>query len=367
MVISIIKIFFSIYLMWKVSSSFDLAANYLTRNLGEGIKGPTVNAIASSLPELMISSLFLFFFKDLEGFSAGFATIIGSSAFNIAVIPVIAFLFAYKKNKINFFTVDKKIVKQDGFFLIISIILLGLGFFIGLNIYYASLLISVYIIYIFLVYYKRNKNNDSKVKDDIYIKKFKNGRNNNYLKSLVNLRIFNLLNSKNINTTNSIFVIIISVLIISIACYNLVFVVEEISNNLGINLFVSAFFIAAISSSIPDTILSIKDAENNKFNDSFSNTYGSNIFDICIGIGFPVFIYSIFYPPISLDVKIERLGIFNLGDYIMDGNLMLWSLFILLIFTIFITILYGFGKISLKNMPLIIFSYFLYIIALLIY
>ena len=367
MIISIIKIFISIYLMWKVSSSFDLAANYLTRNLGEGIKGPTVNAIASSLPELMISSLFLFFFKDLEGFSAGFATIIGSSAFNIAVIPVIAFLFAYKKYKNNFFTIDKKIVRQDGFFLIISIILLGLGFFIGLNIYYALLLISIYVIYIALVYYKRNKNNVKNVQEEFFIKKFKNGRNYTYLKSLINLRIYNIINSKSINTVNSIYVIIISVLIISIACYNLVYVVEEISNDLEINLFISAFFIAAISSSIPDTILSIKDAEHGKFNDSFSNTYGSNIFDICIGIGFPIFIYTIFYPPISLDVKIERLGIYNLGDYIMDGNLMFWSLFILLIFTIFITILYSFGKLTLKNIPLIIFGYFLYITALLIY
>ena len=88
--IQIILILFSIFLIWKVSSSFDLAANYLTRNMGEGIKGPTVNAVASSLPELMISSLFLFFYKDINGFSAGFATIIGSSAFNIAIIHVIA-------------------------------------------------------------------------------------------------------------------------------------------------------------------------------------------------------------------------------------------------------------------------------------
>ena len=43
--------------------------------------------------------------------------------------------------------------------------------------------------------------------------------------------------------------------------------------------------------------LSIKDAENNQFNDSFSNTYGSNIFDICVGIGLPIFIYSLFNEP----------------------------------------------------------------------
>ena len=70
--------------MWKISSSFDLAANFLTRNWGEGLKGPTVNAIASSLPELLITFMFLFYFGNLEGFSAGYATIIGSSIFNIA-------------------------------------------------------------------------------------------------------------------------------------------------------------------------------------------------------------------------------------------------------------------------------------------
>ena len=91
-------ILISIFLIWKVSSSFDLAANFLTRNMGDGIKGPTVNAIASSLPELTISTLFLFFYKDINGFSAGFATIIGSSAFNIALIPIIAYIFSIKKN-----------------------------------------------------------------------------------------------------------------------------------------------------------------------------------------------------------------------------------------------------------------------------
>ena len=73
-------------------------------------------------------------------------------------------------------------------------------------------------------------------------------------------------------------------------------------------------------------------AEHKKFNDSFSNTYGSNIFDICIGIGLPVLLYTIFYPPISVDVNIDTLGLYNLGDYFMGDNLMLWSVFILFIF-----------------------------------
>ena len=98
MISSILIILITIHVMRKCASSFDIAANYLTKGLGEGIKGPTINAVASSLPELLISSMFLFYFKDIKGFSAGYGTIIGSSAFNIALIPVISFLFVYFKN-----------------------------------------------------------------------------------------------------------------------------------------------------------------------------------------------------------------------------------------------------------------------------
>ena len=336
--------------------------------MGEGIKGPTVNAVASSLPELMISSLFLFFYKDINGFSAGFATIIGSSAFNIAIIPVVAYFFAFKKNQIQAFQVDKKIVVQDGIFLLISIVLLGLGFIIGLNIYYAIILISTYLFYILFIYKKRNVN-QYKINDKTgHIKfKFENGLKWSYIKSIINLRIYNIFGFKNINSFNSAIVIIISVLIISLACYTLVEVVENISESYGINLFITAFFIAAISSSIPDTILSIKDAENNQFNDSFSNTYGSNIFDICIGIGLPIFIYSLFNEPISIDTLVERLGLINFGDTMFGGNLLVWSTLVLFIFTLLVSMIYYGGKINKKNIPIILILYFLYIITLIVF
>ena len=59
MILSFSLICLSTYLIWKASESFDIASSYLTRNLNEGIKGPTINAIASSLPELLISFFFL--------------------------------------------------------------------------------------------------------------------------------------------------------------------------------------------------------------------------------------------------------------------------------------------------------------------
>ena len=40
----------STYFIWKISESFDESATYLTRNLSEGLKGPTINAIARASP-----------------------------------------------------------------------------------------------------------------------------------------------------------------------------------------------------------------------------------------------------------------------------------------------------------------------------
>ena len=47
MLISILVLVVSIVVMRKCSG-FDIAANYLTKDIGEGIKGPTINAVASS-------------------------------------------------------------------------------------------------------------------------------------------------------------------------------------------------------------------------------------------------------------------------------------------------------------------------------
>ena len=375
MIISLLFIVLSIYIIRQCSFSFDIAANYLTRGFGEGVKGPTINAVASSLPELLISSLFLFYYKDIEGFSAGYGTIIGSSAFNIALIPVISFVYLYfKKGRNIVFDINKLVVKQDAFFLLGSIIILSFGFFFGVNIYLALSLIFFYLIYIFYVIKTRvsNKDNDSS-SDDKFI------MNNNlefkekiiYTESatlfsaLFNFKLFRIFFKGQVNNFTSTIVLLISILIIGASCYLLVLATEKISHILEINLFFGAFIIAAIASSIPDTIFSIQDAENDKFIDSFSNAYGSNIFDICIGIGFPVLIYTLLYGSINMSMPIERIG--WLGDYILDGNLFLWSLVILFLFSIIISLIFYVSKLNLKSAIFIFLLYFTFIITLLIF
>ena len=375
MIISLLFIVLSIYIMRQCSLSFDIAANYLTRGFGEGVKGPTINAVASSLPELLISSLFLFYYKDIEGFSAGYGTIIGSSAFNIALIPVISFVYLYfKKGRNIIFDINKSIVKQDAFFLLGSIIILSFGFFFGVNIFLALSLIFFYLVYIFYVIKTRvsKKDNDS-LSDEKFI------TNNNLelkekimyteyttsVSALLNFKLFRIFFKGQVNKFTSTLVLLISILIIGASCYILVLATEKISHILEINLFFGAFIIAAIASSIPDTIFSIQDAENDKFIDSFSNAYGSNIFDICIGIGFPVLIYTLLNGSINMSMPIDRIG--WLGDYIFGGNLLLWSLVILFLFSLIISVVYYVGKLNLKSAIFIFLLYITFITSLLMF
>jgi cation:H+ antiporter len=76
-----------------------------------------------------------------------------------------------------------------------------------------------------------------------------------------------------------------------------------IHNLKGLNLPISiiAVIIAAAATSVPDTILSVKDAKKGNYNDAISNALGSNIFDICFALGLPILIFTSFYGPIVMD------------------------------------------------------------------
>jgi len=357
----IIKVLFATYLLWKISSTFDLAANFLTRNIGEGIKGPTINAIASSLPELFISTMFLFYYGDIKGFSASYATIIGSSAFNIAVIPVVSFLIVYFKSNTQKFEIDRVIVKQDGIFLIGAIILFLLGFLFGINIYFTCILIGYYIAYVWSLYNSRKSNKSDFECNNIV----KTESSNGIFSDILNLKFFSIFNSGKITTTSSLFTILFSIVVIGFSCDILITSTEDISKVIGINLFFVSFFIASIASSIPDTFLSVKDATNGKFKDSFSNAYGSNMFDICIGLGLPLFVYIIINGTINTDFPIKRIGI--IGDSFLNGNVLLWSIILLLVFTITTTLIYYYNKLKLQNAIIVLLLYFLFMFGLIVF
>ena len=345
----LLMIFFillSTYVIFKASYSFDLAASFLTRELPSGIKGPTINAVASSLPELLISFLFLFHYNDLLGFSAGYAAIIGSAAFNICIIPCIAaltFFYFHYKDSIK---ISKTVIIQDSLFNVLSIITLGLIFYFGKISPINSLaLIIIYFIYIYSIF-KLRKTEKSKHYDKVIL------NSKSFLSDLLQLRIFVLFGSR-VNKFSSFMVILISLILIASSCQLLTFSCEHMSSLFGVNLFYISFFIAAVASSVPDTILSFYDAKKGQFDDAFSNAFGSNIFDICIGLGLPLLIYTYLNGDFLLNNNLE-----------LGSDLLINSLILLLLLSVVIGIIFLIGNFNKKKIFLTLLMYVIFIFFL---
>ena len=76
---------------------------------------------------------------------------------------------------------------------------------------------------------------------------------------------------------------------------------------LGVPLLFVALIFAAVGSSFPDTIISYKDAQDGNYDDAVSNAYGSNIFNLCVALGLPLFVFTILKGPIYLTSDIINL------------------------------------------------------------
>ena len=105
-------------IIWKASDGFEVSSEYLGRNLSDGVRGATINAIASSMPELFTTIFFLIYLKDTDGFSGGIGTTAGSAIFNGMIIPAVV-IFAVLFSKIaTEIRVSKKVILRDGLSLI---------------------------------------------------------------------------------------------------------------------------------------------------------------------------------------------------------------------------------------------------------
>ena len=119
------------------------ASEYVGRNLSDGVRGATINAVASSMPEVFTSLFFLFIMKDAEGFSGGIGTTAGSAIFNSMVIPAVAVLAVIGIGLTKRVRVSKKVMLRDGLSLLIAeliFIVLISGLFEWILSFYCSVL-----------------------------------------------------------------------------------------------------------------------------------------------------------------------------------------------------------------------------------
>ena len=102
--------------IWRAGDGFMVASEYVGRNLSEGVRGATINAIASSMPEVFTSFFFLFVLNDASGFSGGIGTTAGSAIFNSMVIPAVSIIAVISMG------VTKKIEISRKFFFVMALL-----------------------------------------------------------------------------------------------------------------------------------------------------------------------------------------------------------------------------------------------------
>ncbi|MGQ1787947.1 sodium:calcium antiporter [Saccharicrinis sp. GN24d3] len=267
--------------MAKACDVFEASTEYLGRNLSEGVKGATLNAIGSSMPELLTTVFFLTLAsranlgRDLAA-SVGGNT--GSAIFNSIVIPmlviwiVVATVAGVKGVKIA-----KKVILRDGLFLIgaelVLLVLLSSDYITQWHGWAFTLFYVFYLAYTLL-----SMKRDQQGKPDHHFEpenwytryqlKYKKGRS---IRSWV--------------------LLLGSTAVIALACAGLVESCIGMADSIHINPLFIALVLVAAASSVPDTIISIKDGKKGNYDDALSNVLGSNIFDITISMGLPLAVY----------------------------------------------------------------------------
>ncbi len=232
--------------------------------LPKSVKGVTFDAISSSMPELMIALFSVIFFHR---FDVGIGTITGSALFNLLIIPAICVLISPA-----IFKVSKEVEKRDDVFYIISVAMLlgALLFSKNWSILIPLIFILVYVIYGLVV-----------VKDT---KKFQE-------KHKV---------GKKIKLGKTILGVIFTVAFMAIGSYYLTESAIGLAYALNIPPLVISFTVIAAATSVPDMVISIANAKKGNIDAAASNVFGSNIFDILIGLSIPVLIMALFVGKVAI-------------------------------------------------------------------
>ena len=314
MLLSVFLIFMCCIIIWRASDGFEAASEFLGRNLSEGVRGATINAIGSSMPELFTTLFFLFVLKDKDGFAGGIGTTAGSAIFNGMIIPAVVILVVVLKGVTSKVEVSRKVLFRDGISLLLCEIVLI--FLLGgntLNWTHGLVLMGLYGMYtLYMLTTMKSidvEEQEGEEEDELEVDQV----NGKWLMQLMTLDLEPVFIRGAMTSKKAWTLLIAAMVVIGAACLLLVKSCEWLGDDLGIPIYFIAVILASAATSVPDTILSMKDAQKGNYDDAVSNALGSNIFDVCFALGFPLFLYTIIYGPIEMNpdtvVNISELRI----------------------------------------------------------
>lgn len=319
---ALLGVVFATYAIKYASDQFEVAADFLGRSMPPGIKGATINAIGSSMPELMTSMAFIFTISQLdiaEGLLAAVAVTAGSAVFNIVIIPALVILSVTVFGpKIPFVQLQKHTILRDGAFLILAELLLIV--FLGFSTitwWISTILVATYLVYFAYLMYEFKTGRvevEEEPEDEPWYKKWVETRKEQekkevgyhifVLKRMLTLDFVELLFRGKIESKKAAWTVLTcAVIIMGIACHILAESVVHSAAVLGVPIYITSVILAAAATSIPDTFLSVKDARKGNYDDAVSNAIGSNIFDITVCTGLPLLIYTVLFGSIAMTVS----------------------------------------------------------------
>lgn len=269
--VSIGVILFTSVVIYYVGNRFAEASSNLGDyfNLPRSVKGATFDAISSSFPELMVALFSVIVFKKFE---VGIGTIAGSALFNLLIIPAICVLVSPVV-----FKVGMNVVNRDAKFYLLAVLALLVALLVS-KVW--GLLVPIIFLLMYILYLRVIASHTTKFRTEL--KKSK--------KKIVYMFSFQ----------KELFVAILSMIIIAVASYFMTEHAIILAKLLNIPAIIVAFTIVAAATSVPDAVISVINARKGDVVDATANVFGSNIFDILVGLSLPLILAYIFTGPIPI-------------------------------------------------------------------
>ena len=230
---------------------------------------------------------------SVEGYGSTIATCAGSSIYNLVLIPAVcAIAMSYSRRDRPHIDVSREVVNRDGMWVIIAQV--GLLIFLfqpKLEWWMGVAALIAYAIYVLHLYIATRR----------FRVKLDGGQISEEAPNETAAVFFGSCQVR-LNGYTSAIVLLASTLTAAIACYLLVDLTNQSAAKLGVSPFFVAVILTAAVSSIPDTFMSLGSARRGDDSGAMSNVFGSNIFDICIGMSIPLLVccYLNNWQPIGL-------------------------------------------------------------------
>ena len=264
-----------------------------------------LDAIASSMPELFTGLFFVIVAltgsmdaserlqSSSEGYGSTIATCAGSSIYNLILIPALcAIMVSYTRPKRPTISIESDVLYRDGVWtfcvqagLLIFLFQRELTWHMGL------IAIVAYVAYVTHLYlstrrFRSDIASGQHVQEDVE-------ESAGVLFGRFDVQL---------QWKSAIIILVLATAVAATACYFLVELTNYSAHQMGVPPFFVAVILTAAVSSVPDTFLSLNSAKRGDDSGAVSNVFGSNIFDVCIGMSIPLLVccYLNNWQPIQL-------------------------------------------------------------------